>query len=300
MERKAQTVLITGTSSGFGMLTARTLLKNGFTVMATMRSAGKKNAEPARKLKAFAKGKAGTLHIFSMDVSDDGSVRRGVKKALDVVGSIDIVVNNAGIGCGGLAEAFTVDQLHRILDVNLYGIQRVNRAVLPGMRRAASGLLIHVSSIMGRVVIPFAGPYTASKFAVEGLVESYRYELAGTGVEVVLVEPGGFPTGVMSRMVAPLDQERVRSYGKLKEGPERLWRGVLETMKSEQAPDPQGVADAILGLIQTPPGKRPLRTVVDPMGAGQGPTRLNQESERIQREMLTAFGMPELLKLKIR
>ncbi len=188
-----QTVLITGTSSGFGFLTAKALLDQGLTVMAAMREPGKSNAHAALALQEHGTRTCGTLHLLSMDVADDNSVTTAVTTGLGVAGRIDVLVNNAGVGLGGFCEAVTTDQLRRLFEVNLFGVHRVTRAVLPAMRAVGKGLIINISSIMGRMVIPFAAVYTASKFALEGLSESWRYELGTFGIEVVIVEPGGFP-----------------------------------------------------------------------------------------------------------
>lgn len=200
------------------------------------------------------------------------------------------MVNNAGIGVGGYAETFSTEQYQQVFDVNVMGVQRVNRAVLPSMRAAGSGLLLHVSSVMGRVVIPFSGPYTSSKWAVEGLAESYRYELAGSGVEVSIVEPGGFVTGFGDRIQYPADQERVQSYGEQADAPEQLWSGMFEALQSG-GPDPQLVADAIAEIVRAPQGQRPLRVVVDPFMGGEGARLLNRTSDEIQAGMLESMGM---------
>ena len=292
---KNQNVIITGSSSGFGFLTTRTLLENGYTVFATMRDLDGKNASRANELRDFADGTTGTLRLLELDVTNDASVETAVRQALDEAGQLDVVINNAGIGAAGFAEGFTVDQFQRIFDVNVFGVQRVNRAVLPAMRERGSGLLIHVSSSLGRLVIPFAAPYTATKYAVEGLSESYRYELAGTGVDVVVVEPGGFGTGFAANMVMPADEVRVESYGELRETPRQMWSGMVQQLQGENAPDPQVVADAILTLIETPAGQRPLRTVVDPMTGGEAASVINQTTDQIQSQLLAAFGMGDLL-----
>jgi NAD(P)-dependent dehydrogenase (short-subunit alcohol dehydrogenase family) len=285
-------VLITGASSGFGLLTAQTLLNRGYTVFATMREPAGRNARMARQLEEHAAGAPGALQILELDVTSDASVTSAVERALDAVDRLDVVVNNAGIGAGGLAESFTPDQHRRIFDINVFGVQRVNRAVLPSMRRARSGLLIHVSSIMGRLVIPFAAPYTASKFALEGLVESYRYELTGTGVDVVIIEPGGFPTSFGQRLMIPADEGVVASYGKRAELAQSMWGGFMERLQKSDI-DPQLVADAIQQSIETPAGQRPLRVVVDPLSGGEGPRLINQTTDQIQAQLLAGLGLGE-------
>ncbi len=269
-----QSVLITGSSSGFGFLMTRTLLENGHTVYASMRNLSGKNSGKADELKEAAQEKSGTLHFVELDVTDDASVEKAVNGILSDGGQIDVVVNNAGYGSGGYTEGFTSDQVHRIFDVNVYGVHRVNRAVLPSMRERGSGLLIHISSVMGRIVLPFAALYTASKYALEGYAESLRYELSGTGVDSVIIQPGGFMTGFLGNMDQPSDAARIESYGALKDVPDQFWGGLGQALQSDDTPDPQEVADAVLKYVQTPAGERPLRTVVDPLSGGEGPTAI--------------------------
>ncbi len=144
---------------------------------------------------------------------------------------------------------------------------------------------------MGRIVIPFSAPYTASKWALEGLAESYRYELAGTGVDVAIVEPGGFPTGIGERLLPADDEARHESYGARKDLPAQMWGGFMAQMEGGDAPDPQLVADAVLALAEAAPGTRPLRTVVDPMTGGAGAPALNEASSAIQQDLLAMLGL---------
>ena len=248
-----QHVLVTGTSSGFGTLIAQSLLRDGHTVYATMREPDGRNAEAARGLQAFAEETDGRVHVLELDVTSDASVNEAVAQALAVDGRIDVVVNNAGVGAGGYAETFTADQFRQLFEINVAGVQRVHRAVLPSMRAAGRGLLIAVSSTMGRIVIPYSAPYTASKWALEGMMESYRYELAPAGIDVAIVEPGGFPTGIAGRLMTPGDPERLESYGNLKDMPDKMWGGFMEMLEGEGAPDSQLVADAVRNLVAVRP-----------------------------------------------
>ncbi len=286
-----QTVLITGSSSGLGNITAKTLLREGATVVATMRDLQTRNADAANDLKAYAEAQPGTLKLVEMNVTDEASVDAAVAQA----GRIDVVINNAGVGGSGFTEAFSVEQLRFTFDVNVLGVQRVMRAVLPAMRGRNSGLIINISSAMGRIVIPFSGAYTASKYALEGLSESYRYELVGSGVDVVIVEPGGFWTNYWSRMMQPADADRTTTYGDKADMPSALWSGIPTMLSEAEAANPQGLADVIVALIDTPAGERPLRRVVDPVTGGEGPKTINTTSEAVQRQVLTAFGLEHLL-----
>jgi len=293
----AQKVLVTGSSNGFGYLIVQSLVDKGHTVYATMRGADGKNAGKAAELSSYAEGKDGSVHIIDLDVTSDSSVEEAIGKAVEL-GGIDAVVNNAGYGVGGFTEAVTTDQMKHIFDVNVFGVHRVTRAALPGMRAQGSGLFVNISSVMGRVVLPFAGPYTATKFALEGFSENLRYELAPTGVDVTVVEPGGFGTGFLSAMVSGSDESRLDSYGPLKEVPDQMWGGFEQMLAADDAPDPQLVADAVIELIETPAGKRPFRVVVDPMTGGEGPTTINGVTDQIQTAIMTNFGMEDSLSVK--
>ncbi|MEO0561568.1 MAG: SDR family oxidoreductase [Chloroflexota bacterium] len=289
------TVLITGSSSGLGNQTARTLLEHGATVIATMRHLNTKNQTAADALREYANTVPGTLHLIEMDVADEASVEAAFATALATTERIDVVINNAGIGGGGLTEAFSVDQFRKTFDVNVLGVQRVMRAALPPMRQQGYGLIINVSSAMGRMVIPYAGAYTASKYALEGLSESYRYELAGTGVQVVIMEPGGFMTGYWSGMMAPEDTDRAASYGEAAAVPDQLWSGIPDLLSGSDAASPANFAEAVIDVIQTAPAERPLRVVVDPVTGGDAPKAINAATEPVQRSVLNAFGLGDLL-----
>jgi NAD(P)-dependent dehydrogenase (short-subunit alcohol dehydrogenase family) len=293
-----QTVMVTGSSSGFGFLLTQGLLAQEYTVFATMRDLDGKNAAQAAKLRQYAQGQHGVLHLVELDVTEETSVVAAVENVLQQAGNIDVVVNNAGGGGRGYTEAFSVEQFQKMFDVNVFGVQRVMRAVLPSMRAHRSGLIITISSAQGRMVVPFSGTYTASKFAVEGLAESYHYDLAPLGVDVVIVEPGAFGTGFWSKMTGPDDQARVSGYAPAVDLPDKVWDGVFANLQGKQAPDPQVLVSAIIKLIETPAGKRPLRTVVDPMMGGGFPTAVNQTTESVQRELLEALGLEDRISVQ--
>lgn len=290
-----QNIFVTGSSGGFGFLIARTLLNDGHTVFATMRGLDNKNADNANKLKSQAAETKGRLHLLDMDVTDTAAVNAAVQQALSKEGRIDVVVNNAGYAVSGFAETVTEEQLMLQLDVNVVGVQRVTRAVLPAMRKAGKGLIVNISSVLGRLVFPFAAAYTASKYALEGLSESYRYELAGTGVDVTIVEPGGFGTNFAANMVNGTDTDCLESYGALAEMPGKLWGPIIEQLSAEGAPNPQQVADAVLNLIKTPAGRRPLRTVVDPLVGDEAPRAINNTTDQIQSQMFEQMGIKDML-----
>jgi NADP-dependent 3-hydroxy acid dehydrogenase YdfG len=288
-------VLITGTSSGFGLLTAKTLAMKGYNVFASMRGVGGKNAATAADVGAWAEREGKKVHTVELDVTDDASVNHAVKHILEKAGHLDVVVNNAGVLGMGLGETFTPDQMKTMFDVNVVGIHRVNRAALPSMRARGAGLLIHISSSIGRWVMPCTGIYCATKFAIEALAESYRYELALTGVDSVIVEPGAFATNVAGNAIQPADTDRAAGYGPAAGMPAQVSAGFAQMVQN--APSAQMVADAIEKLIETKVGQRPLRTVVDAFTA-QPTEAINSAAAQSQAAIMAGMNMQALLQPK--
>lgn len=286
-------VLITGASGGFGELSARTLLDKGHLVVASMRNTTSKNKAKAKEFSALG------AQVVDIDVTDDASVKVGVAKAIELMEGLDVVINNAGVGVLGIQEQFTIDDFKKLFDVNVFGVQRVNRAALPHLRGQGSGLLIHISSILGRIAFPFYGPYNASKWALEALAENYRVELSGFGVDSCLVEPGGYPTGFFESLIKPSDRSQNEAYGDMVHAPKRMFDNFEGALASNPAQNPQDVADAIAHLINTPAGERPARTVVDKMGMGAPIEPYNQQLSKIHEGLYNAFGMGKMLKLKV-
>jgi NAD(P)-dependent dehydrogenase (short-subunit alcohol dehydrogenase family) len=279
-----QVVLITGSSTGFGRLFTQTLARKGHTVFATMREPVGRNAKNAAEIRALAETDSLPIHVLEMDVTDDASVKRAVDATIAKAGRIDVAINNAGYYLSGLEEAVTTEQAQRLMDTNFIGPVRVNRAVLPHMRRQRSGVLMHISSGAGRIVIPSAGFYCASKFALEALAEAYSYELAAQGIESVIVEPGQYETPVFGNTVMAADQARADSYGAAKEIPAKV-NGAL----SSTAGNAQEVADAVLRIIETPAGEKQLRYFVSPQDFGLN--EINALAKQVQASVLGAFGL---------
>ena len=249
-----QVVLITGTSSGFGRLIAETLARKKFRVFATMRDVKDRNAAVAREIAETAKRESLSLQTVELDVTDDFSLERAVSKVVLECGRIDTLVNNAGFGIMDLAETVPLAQAQRQFDVNFFGVLRMNRAVLPVMKRQGSGLLLHVSSGGGRLAIPGMGLYCASKFAMEALAEVYRYELASLGIDSVILEPGAYSTPIMEKLERGEDAGRKTGYGEMAQVPEKL----KVTIGSSRA-NPQEIVDIVLKIIETPASQRQLR-----------------------------------------
>jgi len=279
-----QVVLITGSSTGFGRLFAETLARKGHIVFATMRDPGGRNAKNASEIRALAEKDLLPIHVLELDVTDDASVGRAVDAAVAKGGRIDVAINNAGYYLSGLEEAVTTEQAQRLMDTNFFGPVRVNRAVLPHMRRQRSGVLMHISSGAGRVVLPSGGFYCASKFALEALAEAYSYELAAQGIESVIVEPGAYETPVFGNTVMAADEARTNTYGAVKEIPTKL-----NSALSSNAGNAQEVADAVLRIIETPAGEKQLRYLVSPESFGVD--QINALSKQVQAKLLEAFGL---------
>jgi NAD(P)-dependent dehydrogenase (short-subunit alcohol dehydrogenase family) len=288
-------ILVTGSNSGFGRLISLALARGGHTVFATMRSPATKNAKAAGELRALAEAERLPLHVVELDVTDDRSVAAAVETAQGIAGHLDVVVNNAGTLLGGLSETFTSEQFLAELNTNVVGVHRVNRAVLPALRKRGSGLIIHISSTQGRLTMPFYGLYCASKWALEAMAEGYRYELKPTGVEVSIVQPGPFKTQLMASSPTGADADRASGYGPMAGGYANLVAMVEQMFAAPGAPDPEEIARAVVTLVETAPGTRPLRVMVDPSGAGAGAADLNKAAAGVQRVMLTAMGMSQLL-----
>jgi NAD(P)-dependent dehydrogenase (short-subunit alcohol dehydrogenase family) len=279
-----QVVLITGSSTGFGRLFADTLARKGHAVFATMRDPGGRNAKNAAEIRVLAERDSLPIYVLELDVTDDASVERAVDAVLAKAGRIDVAINNAGYYVSGLAEATTTEQAQRLMDTNFFGPVRVNRAVLPHMRRQRSGVLMHISSGAGRVVLPSGGLYCASKFALEALAESYHYELAAQGIESVIVEPGPYETPVFGNTVTAADEARTNTYGAVKEIPAKINAALLSA-----AGNGQEVADAVLQIIETPGGEKQLRYLVSPESFGVD--QINALSKQVQANLLEAFGL---------
>lgn len=282
-------ILITGTNSGFGYLTAKSSAEKGYTVYATMRAIEGRNAERAAELSAID-----NVNVLSLDVTNEQEVKDVVASVIEREGQLDVVVNNAGYFGGGVTEAYATDDLEKMFDVNLKGTWRVTKASLPQMRKQGEGLIINTSSGLGRFSAPFMTVYNSTKFAVEGLTEGLHYEVRPLGVDVVMIQPGAFPTEIFGKTTSGSDQGVAAGYGDLAKIPEQIGAGMGQMFEAMK-PNPQMIPDAILKLIDTPKGERPLRTVVDGM-TGQIVEKANEEVKAGHAQFLGAFGMQELLK----
>jgi len=286
----SKTILITGTSNGFGKDAAKTLSEAGHHVFATMRDLNGRNRAAAEELRL--KG----IEVLELDVTSDASVNDAFRELYKNTGKLDVLINNAGLFAQGIAETYTPDQVRDMFEVNVFGIQRVTRAALPEMRKKKSGLIINIGSILGRVTIPFIGLYGASKFAVEALTEGYRYELSQLGVDVLLVQPSAYPTGLYSATQQPADAGRASEYGGVAALPGAFVEFLKGVFSGADAPDSHEVSKVLVELIATPAGERPDRVIV---GAPYGADAVNAAVQPIQARLINGIGFNKLQKLYV-
>ena len=291
-------VLITGASSGFGRDAAERLARRGHHVFATMRESHGRNAEHRDAIERLARGENLSLEVLELDVTSESSVQNAVEQALQRAGRLDVVINNAGFSALGVTEAFTPEQFEQMFDVNVHGAVRINRAVLPSMRRQRSGLLIHVSSGAGRCVVPAMAAYCASKFALEAIADAYRYELRPFGIDSVLIEPGIYRTPIFDRLARPADVQRVSDYGEAAEYADRVLGVFHAAIGAPDAPGTEEVADALVRLVEMPATERPFRTVVS-LPIQQLLEPYNAAAEALRPVVAQIFNVPDLADQKM-
>jgi NAD(P)-dependent dehydrogenase (short-subunit alcohol dehydrogenase family) len=287
-----KSVLITGCSSGFGRLTAELLARQGARVFATMRNLPRPEAA---ELRALAKAEGLDLHVIAIDVTSDEQIAAGVAEAERINGGpLDVLVNNAGIGITSPIEVQDMEATRLIFETNVFGPHRMARAVLPGMRAKGAGQIIQISSQLGRVIVPYSGHYSATKFALEAMSEQLAYELVPHGIDVTIIEPGGYPTKVWvnrNRYSAAL---KARAEAIHTEGYPRQVARMGQEDGSGRNADPADVAKAIAGLMAQPPGTRPLRLPVHPGAKPQIP--INEVTARVQTDWLGNSGYGPLIR----
>ena len=287
MNENIKTVVITGTSSGFGEGAAKAFADKGYRVWGTMRDIDGRNARKRAALEAYSPN----VSVLDMDVASDESVAAGFARIL-AQGPVDVLINNAGIMYLGITEAFSITQAKEQMETNYYGAVRTMQAVLPAMRAAKSGLIINTSSLVGQISPPFFSTYSATKHALEGYTQGLRYEVSPFGIDVALVEPGPFGTGLLASGQAPAHGDVLDSYGELADVPATMGAHFAEFLQSEEAPEPQRVVDAYVALADMPAGKRPTRTVV---GITWGVDEINAAKQPIQDRILTEMQLEDTL-----
>ena len=237
--------VVTGTSSGIGFETSLALAREGYFTYATMRDTTKSN-----KIKEIAQKENLKINVLELDVDDEKSVKSAIAQILDQKQRIDVLVNNAGWGLWGCVEDVSVDEFKEQFETNFFSIIRLIQEVAPAMRKQGSGTIVNVSSVVGRIGFPASPAYISSKFALEGLSESMRFEFAPFGVDVIIIEPGVIKTNFMKNMKMAKKSELDTVY---KDITTKVVSGVK--MMAEMGTPPKEVANTIVKAIKD---KKPL------------------------------------------
>jgi len=232
--------VVTGTSSGIGFETALALAREGYYTYATMRDTTKSD-----KIKELGKKDNLKINILELDVDDENSVKNAIRKILDQKQRIDILVNNAGWGLWGCVEDVSVDEFKAQFDTNFFSIIRLIQEVGPTMRTQGSGKIINISSVAGRIGFPASPAYISSKFALEGLSECLRLEMAPFGVDVIIIEPGVIKTNFLNPVKLAKKSESDTAYRDITS---RVISGIK--MMAEMGTHPKEVADAVVKSIK--------------------------------------------------
>ncbi|CAN5444776.1 SDR family oxidoreductase [soil metagenome] len=273
----SKVVFITGTSTGFGKLMTITLAKAGYCVIAGMRGTTGKNEVVANKLAAMA-----NVEVVEIDVASDESVRAAFETVFSKHDTVDILVNNAAITGYGLLEAYSIDQIRRMFEVNFYGVIRTYQAVLPAMRKAKKGLIINITSGASGHTLPFMIPYFASKFGVESITEGLQAELAQFGIDNVSIQPGVYPTEMNNGSKADLSSDKpeiTEAYDPVATEMFNAMGGNLHRKMVEYNMDPQVIADGVFAIISMKDGSRPLRYPLDAVAEGTDLEFINARAE---------------------
>jgi NAD(P)-dependent dehydrogenase (short-subunit alcohol dehydrogenase family) len=235
----SKTFLITGVSTGLGRAFAQAALGAGHTVAGTVRDAGQVPA-----FEALAPGRA---HAVVLDVTAEAAVPAAVRQAEQDAGPVDVLVNNAGYGLEGTFEETPAETYRHQFEVNVFGALAVTRAVLPGLRERRSGIIVFVTSMGGLRAFPGISAYNGSKYALEGIADSLRQELAGFGIHVMSVEPGGFRTDWAGRSMTCVERS-ISDY-------DELFNPIRESRQGysgQQLGDPAKAGSALLTALDSP------------------------------------------------
>lgn len=262
----SKTIFITGTSTGFGKLTAITLANAGHSVIAGMRNTKDKNAEAAKELSQLS-----NIEVVDIDITDDTSVNLAFEKVISKYGKIDVLINNAAVSGFGLLEGYSIDQVSKMFDVNVYGVLRTYQAVLPSMRKEKNGLIINITTGASGHTLPFMIPYISSKLVVESITEGLQDELADYGIENVSIQPGVYPTEMNNGSKAGIHadkQEILDQYGNVATEKFNALGAALFGKMAQFDMNPQTIADGILELVSMKKGERPLRFPLDAIAKG--------------------------------
>ncbi|AAK88582.2 oxidoreductase [Agrobacterium tumefaciens] len=291
-----KTVLISGSGSGMGLLTAQTLIRQGYAVYAGVRDPHGRSAGRREALERYATEHGGYVRVIDMDIHSEESCQAAVDQLVADHGHLDVVIHNAAHLFIGVFEGFTPDQLTDCLNTNVVGAHRLNRAAIPQMRKQGNGVLLYVGSTISRIVTPFVGPYIAGKYALDALAEVTAYEINRFGIETVIVMPGIFPDGTahFESAVHPGDDDAVEGYEKFKADFDNIGPGLRALLRGADAPI-QGVADEIARVLALPKGDKPMRTIID--YSDYGTPVINAVVETQTARVFQMMGYEHLLKV---
>lgn len=262
----SKTIFITGTSTGFGKLTAVTLAHAGHSVIAGMRNTATSNAAAAEELNAIP-----NIEVTDIDITSDASVENAFRYVISKYGKIDVLVNNAAVSGFGVLEGYSLDQVRRMFEVNVFGVLRTIQAVLPAMRKEKKGLIINITSGASGHTLPFMVPYLSSKFVVESITEGLQDELADYGIENVSIQPGVYPTEMNNGSKAGIHADKadiVAAYGEAATEKFNTLGAALFGKMAQFDMNPQTIADGIFNLVEMKAGTRPLRYPLDAIAQG--------------------------------
>ncbi|KWR88088.1 SDR family oxidoreductase [Cupriavidus sp. IDO] len=293
-----QVVLVTGAGSGIGKLSAQSLALAGHVVYASMRDIDGRNKARADGVRQWAAERGVSLHPLELDVLSQESADAAAATIVREHGRIDVVMQNAGHLVVGPTEAFTPEEMMKVFDTNLFGTQRVNRAVLPYMKAREAGLMLWISSTTTKGGFPpFMGPYGAAKAAMDSLAVTLAYEIARFGIETSIVVPGAFTRGTSHFPTAgkPADAARAATYSRYDGVMDQI--GERLTALTPDDADPQAVADEIVRIVGMPSGSRPMRAVID--FVGDGAREVLEVSERVRIDFARRIGMGDLLDARV-
>lgn len=285
-------ILITGCSSGFGRLGAEHYARLGAKVFATMRNLPRPEAA---ELEALAKSDTLDITVLEIDITKDDQVEAGVAAAVKASGGkLDVLINNAGMSIAGPIEAQDMAATQLIFDTNVYGAQRMARAALPSMRANKSGYIFNVTSQLGRVIIPGFGQYSPTKFALEAMSEQMAYEVAAHGIDVTIIQPGGYPTKIWYNQNAPSAALKARLPEDIINAYPQMTAGMGKREAGGGTSDPMDIPRAIAAAIAKPQGTRPLRIALHPVARPQ--EAINKVSAQTQLAVLGNSPMAPIVK----
>ena len=232
--------VITGSSSGIGFETSLALAREGYFTYATMRDLGK-----AQEIKKISKDEGLPLKVIELDVDNEQSTENAIKSIIDEKGRVYVLVNNAGWGLWGTAEDVSLDEFREQFETNFFSVVRMIQKIAPVMRKQGSGNIVNISSVAGRIGFPVSTAYISSKFALEGLSESIRFELGQFGVNVIIIEPGVIKTKFFDSMRTAKKADEGETYRDITL---KVITGVK--MMAEMGTPPKEVANVIINAIK--------------------------------------------------